>query len=56
MDEDSDLWDVTLCCWVCGTDILKECDAFIIRGQVSNLRRPGSLNILIVKLVTSLVF
>ena len=37
-------------------DILKDCGAFIVRGQVSHLRRPGSLNILIVKLVTSLFF
>lgn len=37
-------------------DFLRECGAFIVRGQVSHLRRPGSLNILIVKLVTSLFF
>ena len=37
-------------------DILKDCGTFIVRGQVSHLRRPGSLNILIVKLVTSLFF
>lgn len=56
MAEDSGLWDVTLCCWGVAPDILKECGAFIIRSEVSHLRRPGSLNILIAKLVTSLFF